>query len=232
MLSLISIKRVNVNKGEHNSYSPRGYYMKNTLKIKVIVAGILVLFMIISATPAVAQTNARKLETVECSIDFSTPILKENNDFYEIVVSEADGVMTKEGCPLMPVFSKTFEFPLGARVTSVDIVPSLIQTMSVEKQVRPVPSKQKIGDQIIPIEGRLNEEVYNSNDAYPNSWYSITTGAGLNKDNEHVLFVSCHITPVRYLPNAHLLQYSTHFTIRITTMQHHLHLSHLTCIRW
>ena len=79
-----------------------------------------------------------------------------------------------------------------------------------------MPSKQKIGDQIIPIEGQLNQEVYNSNDAYPNSWYSITTGAGLNKDNEHVLFVSCHITPVRYLPNAHLLQYSTHFTIQIT----------------
>jgi hypothetical protein len=89
--------------------------------------------------------------------------------------------------------------------------------MNVEKQIRPVPSKQKIGDQIIPIEGRLNEEVYNSNDAYPNSWYSITTGAGLNKDNEHVMFLSCHITPVRYLPNAHLLQYRTHFTIHITT---------------
>jgi hypothetical protein len=98
------MKRVNVNKGEHISLSPRGYRMKNTLKIKVIVAGMLVLFMIISATPAVAQTNVRKVDTAEFSIDFSTPILKENNDFYEIVVSEADGVMTKEGCPLMPVY--------------------------------------------------------------------------------------------------------------------------------
>jgi len=190
--------------------------MKNAIKKKLIIGGILVLFMIMSTTPAVAQTNVRKVDTAEFSIDFSTPILKENNDFYDIVVSEADGVMTKEGCPLMPVYSKTFEFPLGTRVTSVDIVPSLIQTMSAEKQVRPVPSKQKIGDQIILIEGRLNEGVYNSNDAYPDSWYSITTGAGLNKDNKHVLFVSCHITPVRYLPHPHLLQYRTHFTIRIT----------------
>ncbi len=172
--------------------------------------------MIISATPAVAQTNARKADTIEYSIDFSIPILKENNDFYEILISEADNVMTQEGCPLLPVYSKTFEFPLGVHVTSVKISPSLIQTLSVEKQVRPVPSKQKIGGQIIPIEGRFNEEIYNSNDAYPNSWYSITTGAGLNKDNQHVLFVSCHITPVRYLPNAYLLQYSTHFTINIT----------------
>jgi len=65
--------------------------MKNTFKIKVIVTGILVLFMIINATPAVTQTNVRKVDTAEFSIDFSTPILKQNNDFCEIVVSEADG---------------------------------------------------------------------------------------------------------------------------------------------
>lgn len=191
--------------------------MKNTQKTKFIAGGILILFVLVGVMPASAQTKTGTVDTVECSIDFSTPIFKENNDFSEIVVSEADGVMTKEGCPLMPVYSKTFEFPLGARVTSVDIVPSLIQTMNVAKQVRPVPSKEKIGNQIIPIEGRLNEEVYSSDDIYPSGWYSIITGAGLNKDNEHVLFVSCHITPVRYIPNAQLLQYSTHFTIRITT---------------
>jgi hypothetical protein len=190
--------------------------MKNTQKTKFIAGGILILFVLMSVMPASAQTKTGTVDTVECVIDFSTPILKENNDFYEIVVSEADGVMTKEGCPLMPVYSKTFEFPLGTHITSIDIRPSLIQTRSVEKQVRPVPSKEKIGDQIIPIEGRLNEEIYNSNDAYPESWYSIITGAGLNKDNEHVLFVSCYITPVKYLPNTHLLQYSKHFTIHIT----------------
>jgi hypothetical protein len=88
--------------------------------------------------------------------------------------------------------------------------------MNLEKHVRPVPSKQKIGDQIIPIEAQLDAEVYDSNTLYPNTWFHITTGAGLNSQNEHVLFVSCHITPVRYLPNKNLLLYSSHFTVEIT----------------
>jgi hypothetical protein len=189
--------------------------MKNTFKIKVIVAGMSILFMCISATPAISQMNVQKKGTVEFNIDFSTPTLKENNNFYEIVVSETNSITTKEGSPLMPVYSKTFEFPLGVEITSIDIRHSFIQTLSVEKQVRPVPSKEKIGDQIILIDGRINEEVYNSNESFPNDWFTITTGAGLNRDNEHVLFLSCYITPVRYLPNAHLLQYITQFTIQI-----------------
>jgi hypothetical protein len=210
------MNKVNINKGEHNSLAPRGYHMKITIKKKCIVGTIFILFMIMGVTPAVTQTNAKKIETVQSSINFSTPILKQNNDFCEIQISEADGVMTKEGCPAIPVYSQTFEFPLGTHLTSVDIMPSSIQTMRVDSQVRPVPSKQKIGEQIIPIEGRINEAVYSSDEAYPAGWYTITTGAGLNKNNEHVLFVSCHITPARYLPNAHLLEYSTHFTIHIT----------------
>ena len=171
--------------------------------------------MIMGATSAVAQTNIRYADIIEFSIDFSTPILKQNNNFCEIVVSEANGVMTKERCPMMPVFSKTFEFPLGVHITSVDIIPSLIQTMNVEKQVKPVPSKQKIGDQIVPVEGIINETIYRSDKAYPASWYTITTGAGLNDNNDHTLFVTVHLTPVRYSPSTYLLQYSTHFTIRI-----------------
>ena len=191
--------------------------MKTILNINVIVVGILTLFMIISIIPAFAQTNVQKVDTVEFSIDFSTPTLKENNDFCEIMVSETNSVTTKEGYPMMPVYSKTFEFPLGVHILSVDITPSMIQTMSVDKQVKPVPSKQNIGNQIILIEGRINEKIYESDEASPSNWYTISTGAGLNKDNEHVLFVSCHITPVRYLANAHLLQYISHIDIQITS---------------
>jgi hypothetical protein len=190
--------------------------MKNTLNINVIIVGILTLFMIVSIIPTFAQTNVQKVDTVEFSIDFSTPTLKENNDFYEIVVSEANSVTTKEGYPMMPVYSKTFEFPLGTPIISVDITPSMIQTMSVDKQIKPVPLKQNIGDQIILTEGYINKKIYESDEPSPSNWYTISTGAGLNKDNEHVLFVSCHITPVRYLGNAHLLQYISHINIQIT----------------
>jgi hypothetical protein len=190
--------------------------MKNTQTRKSIVSGILILFLLTGVIPAFAQTNAEATNTIEYCIDFSVPIITEKNNGCEITVSEANGVITEEGCPRLPVFSKTFEFPLGTKIVSVDISPSTIQTMHVEKQILPAPTKQKIGDQIIPLDGVVNERVYVSNDPFPKSWYTITTGAGLNNNNDHTLFTTIHITPARYIPNKKILQFSTQFTIQIT----------------
>ena len=189
--------------------------MKNTLKIKLIVVGISILFIFIYATPAISQMNVQKNDTVDFSIDFSTPTLKEVNSFYEIMVSETNSITSEEGSPLLPVYSKTFELPPGVHILSIETKNSLIQTLSVEKQVRPVPIKEKIGDQIILKEGCINEKIYNSDKSFPADWFTITTGAGLNTNNDHVIFLTCHITPVRYIPNDHLLQYITQFTIQI-----------------
>ncbi|MCX6670291.1 MAG: C25 family cysteine peptidase, partial [Euryarchaeota archaeon] len=189
--------------------------MKNTQRKKFIVGGILALFLAAGVLPAVAQTDTIVLDAIADSIDFSVPILQENNDRSEIFVNETNGILTAEGCPLLPLFSKTFEFPLGTHIVSVEVEPSTVQTMRVDKQIRPVPTKQKIGDQIIPLEGIVNEDVYTSNDPYPASWYTISSGAGLNSDNHHTLFVTIRINPVRYIPSSQSLLYSTHFTINI-----------------
>jgi hypothetical protein len=189
--------------------------MKNMQRKKFIVGGILVLFLAAGVMPAVAQTDPVVLDAIADRVDFSVPILQENNDRSEIIVSETNGVLTAEGCPLLPVFSKTFEFPLGTHIVSVEVEPSTVQIMQVDKQIRPAPTKQKIGDQIIPLEGIVNEDVYTSNDPYPASWYTINSGAGLNSDNEHTLFVTVRINPVRYVPRSQSLLYSTHFTINI-----------------
>ncbi len=116
---------------------------------------------------------------------------------------------------MLPVFSKTFEFPLGTKIVSVEVQPSTVQTMWVDKQIRPVPTKQMIGDQLVPVEGIVNEDIYASSDLYPASWYTISSGAGLNTDNEHTLFVTVRINPVRYVPKSQSLLYSTHFTINM-----------------
>jgi len=190
--------------------------MKNRLIKKFIVAGILICFVCTVVIPAFAYTNVESLRSIEDSIDFSAPIFTQNNDISEVLVNETNGVITQEGCPLLPVFSKTFEFPLGTQIVSIDVQPLTIQAIRMEGQIRPVPTKQRVGDEIVSIEGIYNEVVYESAHPYPESWYTTTSGAGLNSNNAHTLFVTVHITPVRYAPLAQLLYYSPHFTINIS----------------
>jgi len=181
--------------------------------MKIVTGGIIALFLAVNMSASVAQIHNGSLE--ETAV-FSTPQISEENGCSTVVIPEANGVMTKDGCPMLPVFSKTFEFPLGAQITSLEVQPSTIQTISVGQQVRPVPTKQMVGDQIVPVEGFQDEAVYGSSDAYPASWYTSTFGAGLNTKNEHTLFVTIRITPARYFPATHLLQFSTEFSIHMT----------------
>jgi hypothetical protein len=82
------------------------------------------------------------------------------------------------------------------------------------KHVAPVPVKQRIDNKITAE--ILNQEIYNSFEPYPNEWFRITTGAGLNKENDHVLILSMHLFPVRYLSMEKSIQYVEQMRVRIT----------------
>ncbi len=187
--------------------------MKNIHINEFIIGGILFLLLTVSILPALAKTETKLATTISDSVDFSAPALQETALGSQLTLKEANGVLSVEGCPSLPVFSKTFEFPLGTQIVSLNVQPSVVQTIALDNQVMPVPTKQKIGDQLIPVEGIQNENIYTSNDPYPSSWYTVRLGAGLDSDNDHTLFVTISITPVRCLPKSQTLLYSTHFTI-------------------
>jgi hypothetical protein len=196
--------------------------MKNSIKSKLSVGFLCCVLLIISSTPAVASPHEiSTVQTVAETILFSAPVLQDFSSFKELIVPETNLMTLEDGSPMLPLYSKTFEYPLGTHVISVDVEPTMIRTMAVDKPIRPVPLKQKIGDSNVPFEGVLNPDVYESADIYPATWYTYTTGAGLNSNNQHVLFVSYHITPVRYQPTINQLQYSTQFTIRIIVDSSH-----------
>jgi hypothetical protein len=190
--------------------------MKMLQREKFIVGGILSVFLVAGVIPAFAQTDMDAVRTLNDGFDFSVPSLVGNKQEAEVLVQEATGVLTKEGCPLLPMFSKTYEFPLGTRIISVDVQPTTIQTVLIDTQIKPVPTQEKRENQIVPMEGIFNEDIYGSSTPYPGSWFTVNSGAGLNRNNDHTLFVSIHITPVRYSPRSHSLLYSTHFTLEIT----------------
>ena len=186
-----------------------------------LAVGIILLFIGMGIAPGVSDTSASytfesKSETIEFIQNFSEPIIRENEEFVEIYVEEANSVLTYDEAPMIPFFSKTYEFPLGTKIKNVKVTPSDVKTMNVKKQVKPVPPKQKTDGTIVAVEATLNQEVYASSEPYPSEWCSFTTGAGLNKNNDHVLFLSLHVYPARYLPLENSIQYVRQVGVSIT----------------
>ncbi len=186
-----------------------------------LAIGVIILLIGVGIAPGVTSTLTNgifesKSETIEFIQDFSEPVIVDKEEFIELYVEETNSFMTYDEAPMMPFFSKTYEFPLGTKVTDVKVTPSKVKTMYVEKQVKPVPSKQKTDGTIVTMETTLNQDVYASSEPYPGEWCSYTTGAGLNKNNDHVLFLSLHVSPARYIPLENSIQYIRQVEVSIT----------------
>jgi len=198
--------------------------MINKIKCRQkIIFVIIVLFIGIAISPGIIQTTAKNIEknrsnceTITFFQDFSSPITIENEQYVRINVEETNSFCAYEEAPMMPFYSKTYEFNAGTKITNLAINLSKIKTMDVVKYIEPVPSKQIIDGEIVGIKKTLNKEIYDSFEPYPSEWYSYTTGTGLNKDNEHVLFLSLHIYPARYIPLENYVEYTEQIEISIT----------------
>ena len=134
--------------------------MKNRHKLNVVLTGTLAFLLCMSGIPVIAHTNIVSVPSMHFLIDFSEPVLIATEEWSMVNVTEATGVLSIEGGPVLPVFSKTIELPLGSEVISVNFQPTAIQSMSAEKQIKPVPTKQQIGDQLVPVEGIINQDIY------------------------------------------------------------------------
>lgn len=186
---------------------------------KVIIV-IIILFIGTGATQGFVNISAKdafisKLETIEFVKDFSEPLVLDNEDFIEIYFEETNSFITYEEAPMIPIYSKVYELPIGTKITDVIVTHSEIKTIYIKKQVKPFPPKQKIGDKKLTNESTINQEIYSSSEPYPNGWYSYFTGTGLNKKNDHVLFLSLQIHPIRYKPMENTIQYVNQIKLNI-----------------
>ncbi|HEC88980.1 MAG TPA: peptidase C25, partial [Thermoplasmatales archaeon] len=131
-------------------------------------------------------------------------LIKENNAI-EVHLEGVESYLLSPGKPMLPMIIKNIELPFGVKNIKISFKPGEIYNMPIDSKVAPTPLALPLSyDGIIPY--YKDEMVYRSNKPYPAEWYQYRIGCGLNKNNEHVTFVSLHIFPVRYVPSKDMLE--------------------------
>lgn len=187
---------------------------------KRIITTTIVLILGLVVAPGITQVSAINTSqntsaNLEWTQEFSVPVITADDNYVKATIEETQTFTTDGGRPMVPVVTKTFEFPRGTKITGISVIPSEIQTLQVEKRLRPVPSLEQIGKTIVTVEDQIDAEIYDSDISYPQNWYYSTKGAGLNSDGERVLFVSIHMYPVHYIPAKDMLEYVDEMRISI-----------------
>jgi len=147
-----------------------------------------------------------KPETIETEFKTET---------YAEIKLESTGFLSNAGKPILPVSRTTLNVPFGTKILDVECETDEIKTMSVANKIIPAPQPMITGMQNQEVEYIMDEAIYNSAEFYPNKWYKLTTGAGLDDNNEHTTFVNIQFYPVRYSPITDTIEYTESLEVKI-----------------
>ncbi len=184
--------------------------------ITLAIFGILVL----SGFGAVAlniEKNKQKTEMI--SMSFSSPTIKEkDNTYMEVVLEDSTYYLMNPGKPMLPKVVESVELPFGVQNIHVEVTTKNVREYTISKQILPSPTPVPLTpqDDICVNPKTKDNTIYNSNEAYPSSWYDYTIGCGLNHNMERVTHLSIHLFPVRYIPTEGKLLYVEKAEIKIT----------------
>ena len=182
--------------------------------IPILVVGILIL----SGLGVVAITDdiTYDVKNVKESFVISEPIIKEAGQYVTVSLGEASSSLLNVGKPMLPVVTKVYTFPLGAKINNVVVTFSEVNELVLSKEVQPalepVPLNAGIRGAKEPVK---DTNIYESAELYPSSSYGCITGAGLDGE-EHVIYLAVQCYPVRYSPAQNMIYYSKSVDIKVT----------------
>ena len=178
--------------------------MRNKMK-KLVALLIIICFVI---------TIPNKIEgrAEEISIKFEEAVVNEEGDWAEIDVGCKD-ILLREGYPMLPYKTRVITFPFGTKIKSVEVKTGGIITKQLNKKIQPAPPAIPLNMENVEVEAKEGS-IYESNEAYPANWVEYNTGAGI-ENGKHVIFLSIHAFPCRYIPAKNELMYINEMKIKV-----------------
>jgi Peptidase family C25 len=186
------------------------------------IAILFIVGILVGSTLGVAGIQANQQAAVSLSQHISTPqmqIQSSNNDYIMLELAGSSTYLSTAGYPRLPEIIQVVELPFGSTAISVSLTPQDITTQHIDKEIKPAAA-------LLPLTPEYqsnaagatikDESIYAMTTPYPTTWFTTTTSVGLNKNNQHVTFLSIHYYPIRYTPATGTLQIANNADISIS----------------
>lgn len=148
------------------------------------------------------------------SFHFTPSSVIEDQGMVFLQSSEATEYRNIPGEPILPVVTKTFEYPFGTHISHIECVTSGIQDKQLPLKISPAstPVTNPVDYQSLPE----NTAIYDADQFFPDAWYSYHLTAGLNQNNVLTMFLTIQLNPIRYNPVENRIQALDDLTINVT----------------
>ena len=149
------------------------------------------------------------------AINFSIPDINLIENFINIDIQGTNIKHYVAGQPILPIYTKTLEFPFGTKIINAEIKTNQINNMLLDKKVIPAPNEIISADEKSDIAYIVNDQIYTNDEIFPNKWMYYYSGTGINEDNARKTFLTIRVYPVRYNAKSDIIYYTDKIDIKI-----------------
>ena len=178
-----------------------------------IVVGLLLLSSI--AIVSVGEEAGTYQRTINSSfLDLS--VTEKYDQYVELEMVGANSALFSAGKPILPIYTETLTLPFGITVNNVQCQARDIETMVLSKDIMPCP--QEIPTSMkVEFSSTIKEDqtIYNSDNLFPEDWYSYEIGVGLDENMEHKTFLTIKTYPVRYKGASDTIEYAKSIDVSV-----------------
>jgi len=183
--------------------------------MKKIIITIIIGVLLFNSLAIIAMPKSiENKKIITENIIISKPLIRDKENYLSIHIDEADSFFYEPGKPMIPVIIKTYQFPLGTKITNVNVFHEKHEIL-LPKKINPAPAPSILSNDINKksLDLFYEKNIYESSDLYPPKFFYITRGAGLDNE-EHVLFLNIRINP-QYSPQKDILIIPQNVVIQI-----------------
>ncbi len=161
--------------------------------MRKIIPILIVVILVLSGLGAIATPQEQNIENEKIKVAFSKLAFEDEGKYITINVEEANGLLIKDGKPLLPMYTHQIVLPFGTKVKSVKATPRNIVEKTLPKQITPSPIAMVAGTEMTTNNVKTSE----ISDPYPENWYDYDIRVGL-KNNERSLIIDTYFYPISY----------------------------------
>lgn len=178
--------------------------------MKKIIPILLVGVLVLSGLGAGAVHN-EQIKQQRTTLSFSNLSIQEKDDCITLNLEGTNSVLMKRNHYMVPTCIKTFTFPFGTEIKSIQCTPKNIQIQTITKKLMVTPEPVTMG------QTSLNEQIEEStiNPKSTSDWYKYDVGVGIINANERGTIVRLQILPVQYYQSENLIEWAKNVEIKI-----------------
>ena len=174
---------------------------------------IALLFIIPLSLPIYAYNT--NYDVLEIKLNFNDPEFDIKDGYIQINFNNSNGFLYQSKKPVIPFIKKYYCLTFGSEIVEIDVNISEIKIKNLSGKIIPslepiIPGLSKKNNNY-----QMDPKVYDSSDLYPENWYKIYKGGGLDK-KEHKTFFNIRIYPIRYCPKYDEIYYIENIELTLT----------------